>query len=57
MDSGQLLLPHFNVDRFGLIFFELDDKGRIIEDGACKEIFKNPKEPYTKELFSSSYLK
>ena len=32
MDSGQLLLPHFNVDRFGLIFFELDDKGRIIED-------------------------
>ena len=32
-------------------------KGRIIEDGTCKEIFKNPKEAYTKELFSSSYLK
>ena len=32
-------------------------KGRIIEDGSCKEIFKNPKEAYTKELFSSSYLK
>ena len=26
-------------------------KGRIIEDGTCKEIFKNPKEAYTKELF------
>jgi len=32
-------------------------KGRIIEEGTCKEIFKNPKESYTKELFSSSYLK
>ena len=32
-------------------------KSNIIENGPTSKIFKNPKEAYTKELFSSSYLK
>jgi oligopeptide transport system ATP-binding protein len=49
--SHDLSVVNFLCDRVYVM-----QNGRIIESGTCIEIFKNPKELYTEELLSSSYL-
>ena len=49
--SHDLSVVNFLCDRVYVM-----QNGRIIESGTCIEIFNNPKELYTKELLSSSYL-
>ena len=49
--SHDLSVINFLCDRVYVM-----QNGSIIESDTCNEIFKNPKEIYTKELLASSYL-
>lgn len=46
--SHDMSVVRYMSDRVGVLYH-----GKLVEEGATEELFKNPAEEYTKKLFSS----